>query len=123
MRRLIVIILAIVFLIGCASTQPKYQGATAAELLKLQKTAAQNPGYKPLDLKPQLIASEVAVIIRAAILDIEKLGCEPEFLSERGSYIWVRCYDEKEKPVMKVYQLQKLIDGYVKQKKKGGGKP
>ena len=105
MKKFIIVLLAIVFLIGCATAK------------------AQQPGKLSSDPKPKLIASEVAVILQAAMLDIENLGCESEFLSERGAFIWVRCYDKKEKPVMKVYQLQKLIDGYVKQKNKEGERP
>ncbi len=98
MKKLIVIFLAIGFLAGCAMTKPQQIGKGSAEL------------------EPQLTAPEVSTILRAAIIDIEKLGCEPEFLSERGSYIWVLCYDKQEKPVMKIYYLQKLIDSYAKQK-------
>ena len=121
MKKLIVIFLAIVFLTGISCVTAQSQLKTAKQPEPGNTTSAENLAkVKP---ENQLTAPEVAVILRAAITDIEKQGCQPEFLSEGGAYIWVRCFDEKENPVMKLYHLQNLIDGYVKQKNRPKNEP
>jgi len=96
MKKLIIIFLAIMFLMGCVTTQAQMEKAVTPA--------------------PKLTGVEIAAILNTAIMDIEKQNCQAQFLMEDGDFIWVRCFDEQNNPTMKVYGLKTLVEGYLKQK-------
>jgi len=79
--RIYLSLILIILLTGCVTAQPTIQ---------------------PDRLQPQ----EIAVILRAAVKDIQAQGYEPMFLSETGGSIWARDKDGN----MLIYPLQPLID-------------
>jgi len=95
MKRIVLIVVAVLFIAGCVTTQPK-------------------PVDIPTQAKQeQLTRADVANILMLAINDIEKQKCTAEFLSERGGYIWCRCKNQ-----MKYYGLEPLIEKYREGKQK-----
>ncbi len=76
-----------------------------SEITAPKETQPASPGL--------LSVGDVSLILSIAIKDIEKQGCEPLFLSERGGFIWVRCKD-----TLKMYRLDKWIEAYQAQKDK-----
>ena len=95
MKKIILfIIIAALFIMGCATTQPKPEVKAPAQ--------------------EQLTKADIAIILMLAIQDIEKQGCKAEFLSERGGYIWCRCKDGK----IKWFGLKELVEKYREGKQK-----
>jgi len=86
------IVMVMMMVAGCATIQP-------------QQT-----------VQTKMTPAEVSAILMTAIKDIESKGCRPEFLSERGGFIWSRC-KEGDKDVMKTYDMNRLVDQVIKRRK------
>jgi len=95
MRIIPAIILSILLLSACNTTQP------AAPIVISQ---------------PALTVADVAQILSLAVKDIQAQGYEPLFLNESRGYIWVRAKDGS----IKLYQLDTLIKTYQDRKAKSG---
>lgn len=112
MKKPIIVLLAIIFLTGCVTTQPQ----AGADSLTASATTTLDANNKLVTPIPKLTGAEIAAILNTAIMDIESQNCQAQFLIEEGDFIWVRCFDEQNKPTMKIYGLKELLEGYLKQK-------
>ncbi|MFH1640358.1 MAG: hypothetical protein ABIA66_00170 [Candidatus Omnitrophota bacterium] len=97
--RTLILIVATLLLMGCAAmAQPQ----------KPADPITQSEIAKPAPI--QLNLNDGALILKLAIEDIRKQGCEPLF--KDGDAIWVEC-----KGNIKLYRLQGIIRQYVDKKK------